>query len=314
MRPFDRISIIDHISEDLANRWSYSNINSYLAQYKIKLKNPSEYPSRYDYCLDVLQDVSEQIILEMVSELKIKYQFQSDKIEYSEGELKFWKSGHFKLFVSHISSFKENVSHLKIALEPFGISSFVAHEDIEPTKEWMIEIEKALASMDAMLALLLPGFHESNWTDQEIGIAIGKQKLIIPITKELDPYGFLGKYQGFKANGKKIGEVASTIFNILCSHDKTKNQILNVITDLFLIANRKEDATQRLSIIENAQYYSKEFAEKLAERVKDNRIIIDDPEILNRVNVLLSNYGLQKVMKPKGFSIKQILESDDLPF
>jgi len=314
MKPFDRITIIDIISEDLGNRWSYTNINSYLTQYKIKLKNPNEYDSRYHYCLDVFKDVSEQIILEIASELKIEYKFQPDKIQYSDGELKFWKSGHFKLFVSHISSFKENVSHLKTALEPFGISSFVAHEDIEPTQEWMIEIEKALASMDAMLALLIPGFHESNWTDQEIGIAIGKQKLIIPVTKEIDPYGFLGKYQGFKANGKKISEVASAIFNILCTHEKTKNQILNVITDLFLIANRKEDATQRLSIIENAKYYSKEFAEKLAERVKDNRVIIDDTEILNKVNKILAKFGLQKVIKPKEFSIKEILETDDLPF
>jgi hypothetical protein len=314
MRPLDRITIIDLISKDLEVRWSFTNINSYLSQYKIKLKNPNEYDSRYHYCLDVLQNVSEQTIVEMASELKIEYKFQPDKIQYSDGELKFWKSGHFKLFISHISSFKENVSHLKTALEPYGISSFVAHEDIEPTKEWMIEIEKALASMDAMLALLIPGFHESNWTDQEIGIAIGKQKLIIPITKEIDPYGFLGKYQGFKANGKKIGAVASAVFNILCTHEKTNNQILNVITDLFLIANSKEDANQRLSIIENTQYYSKEFAEKLAERVKDNRIIIDDSEILIRVNKILTKFGLQRVIKPKAFTIKEVLEPDDLPF
>ena len=314
MKPFDRITIIDLISDDLGNRWSYSNINSYLTQYKIKLKNPNDYESKYHYCLDVLKDVPEQTILDMISELKIEYKFQTDKVQYTDGELKFWKSGHFKLFVSHISSFKVNVSHLKDALLPFGISSFVAHEDIEPTKEWMIEIEKALVSMDAMVALIIPGFHESNWTDHEIGIAIGKQKLVIPITKEIDPYGFLSKYQGFKANGKTIGEVANSIFNILCNHEKTKNQILNVLTDLFLISNSKEYAVQRLSIIENTIYYSKEFAEKLAERVKDNRIIINDPEILARVNKILAKFELQKVIKQKTFSIKEILETDDLPF
>jgi hypothetical protein len=51
-------------------------------------------------------------------------------------------------------------------LRSFGVSAFVAHENIEPTK-WQDEIEKALLSMNALAAILMPGFHESKWTDQE---------------------------------------------------------------------------------------------------------------------------------------------------
>jgi hypothetical protein len=316
MKPIDRINLLERISKELQNRWTFTNIVSYLAQYKIKQKNIEDYRSKYSYCHDVLKEVSDQILIDIASELEIDYHLQSKDIIYTDSELKFWKSGHFKLFISHISSFKETVSHLKDSLEFYGISSFVAHEDIEPTKEWMIEIEKALSSMDAMVALLISGFHESSWTDQEIGIAIGKNKLVIPIIKEVVPYGFLGKYQGFKANGKKINEVASAIFTILSKNEKTKNQIINVMTNLFLISISKEEAKHRLTLIEKLDNYPKENAEKLAERIIDNRILMDNPEILNRVNLIMNKFGIEKIVKHKAFSIKDIIlsENDDLPF
>jgi nucleoside 2-deoxyribosyltransferase len=46
--------------------------------------------------------------------------------------------------------------------------------NIEPTKEWQNEIEAALSTCDALVALLHPGFHVSMWTDQEIGYAMGR--------------------------------------------------------------------------------------------------------------------------------------------
>ena len=55
-----------------------------------------------------------------------------------------WLPNYFRLFVSHLSSFKASATHLKLALLPYGIHCFVAHEDIKPSKEWEIEIENAL--------------------------------------------------------------------------------------------------------------------------------------------------------------------------
>ncbi len=289
---------------------------AYLTQYKIKTKPVDDYRSKYVYSKDLLKDVPDQTIVEIAKELEIDHPIQSEDITYSEGELIFWKPGYFKLFFSHISSFKETVSHLKDNLEIYGISSFVAHEDIEPTKEWLIEIEKALSSMDAMAALIIPDFHNSNWTDQEIGIAIGKNKLVIPITKGIDPYGFLGKYQGFKANGKMVHEVAAAIFKILCRNDKTKNQILNSITDLFLISISKDEAIKRLAIIEKAENFAKENAERIASRIGENPILMNNAEILTRVNIILIKFGIEKVTKKKALSIKDLIsmEPEDLPF
>ena len=57
--------------------------------------------------------------------------------------------------------------------------------------------------MDALIAILTPGFNESKWTDQEIGVAIGRKVPIVPIRIGLDPYGFIGKYQALQGAGRE---------------------------------------------------------------------------------------------------------------
>lgn len=107
-----------------------------------------------------------------------------------------WKKREFRLFLSHLAKDKAAVAELKSKLSSYGIDCFVAHEDIEPTKEWQHEIELALRSMQALVALLTPNFHESNWTDQEIGWAMGRGVPVISVRLGCDPYGFIGRYQG----------------------------------------------------------------------------------------------------------------------
>ena len=113
-----------------------------------------------------------------------------------------WEPDTIRVFLSHDSKIKTDATNLKDALRPYGLSCFVAHEDIKPSKEWQIEIEKALHSMDVMVPLLSKNFHKSYWTDQEVGVAIGREIPIIPIKYEVDPYGFFGKFQAINGNIK----------------------------------------------------------------------------------------------------------------
>lgn len=68
---------------------------------------------------------------------------------------RIWGDAHkFRIFLSHKSSAKVKAAALKEALALFGISAFVAHKDIQPTKAWQNEIEYALATMDSFVALM----------------------------------------------------------------------------------------------------------------------------------------------------------------
>jgi hypothetical protein len=108
---------------------------------------------------------------------------------------RIWTESAFRLFLSHKSDVKKEAAKLKRRLAPFGVCAFVAHTDINPTEEWQDEIKNALASMDAFVALLTEDFHESEWTDQEVGYAFGRGVPLIAVKLGRDPYGFIGRFQ-----------------------------------------------------------------------------------------------------------------------
>ena len=94
------------------------------------------------------------------------------------------------------------------------MSGFIAHKDIEPTKKWQDEIELALSTADAMLALLTPGFHASKWTDQEIGFALGRGLPILTVLLGEEPYGFLAREQAIQGVGITDEKLARSIFGV----------------------------------------------------------------------------------------------------
>ncbi len=129
---------------------------------------------------------------------------------------RLWGSYHVRVFLSHKATVKVQTSQLKQSFARCGVAAFVAHEDIEPTQEWQREIERALFSMDALVALLTPDFHESNWTDQEVGVAIGRGVPLIAVRMGLDPYGLMGKGQGLGGCGwSDTNSIALKTFHLL---------------------------------------------------------------------------------------------------
>ncbi len=115
----------------------------------------------------------------------------------------------FRVFISHSSKDVKYANFIKQYLSNnFKIDSFVAHSDIEPSKEWVDEILKTLMSKDCdiFIALITPNYKVSEWCNQEAGIAYCSKKLIFPIKlmlpgpeeSALTKNGFLNKYQLLK--------------------------------------------------------------------------------------------------------------------
>jgi hypothetical protein len=134
-----------------------------------------------------------------------------------ESESRIWSDGGFRLFLSHKSEVKEQAATLKDSLGLFGVSAFVAHQDIRATKPWQDEIESALLSMDAFAALMTEGFPDSEWTDQEVGFALARGVPVIAVRLGRDPYGFLGKFQALRADWDGAAE---GIVNLLMKHER----------------------------------------------------------------------------------------------
>lgn len=107
-----------------------------------------------------------------------------------------WAPDSPRVFISHLASAAGEVHNLATLLHRFGFTCFVAHDAIEPTRAWQKEIERALASCEVLLAYLTPRFAESQWTEQEVGWALGRGAIAVPVAIDGEvPIGFLGAYQ-----------------------------------------------------------------------------------------------------------------------
>jgi hypothetical protein len=109
-----------------------------------------------------------------------------------------------KVFLSYSSLDKELAGQIKRALEDYGLEVFLAHEDIEPSTEWVDTILAELEACNVFVPILTANFDKSDWTDQETGIAIAHDKLIIPLKVTVDPHGFILRFQALKADINEI--------------------------------------------------------------------------------------------------------------
>ncbi len=265
MKNIDRVSLIDRIGRELQSRMTGPDIKVYLRGFGVDVTKPtSGINSKWVMTKELLADASPELVLKIADELGIPHTYAVTPSR-KPVESSFWEPLHFRLFLSHLSSFKRTTGALQKALKRFGVSAFVAHVDIEPTKEWQDEIEAGLYSMDAFAAILMPGFKESNWTDQEVGVAIGRGVLVIPIIRGLNPYGFIAKYQGLQAAGKTVSQVAKEVFEILVSATQTRARMLSCLVDTSLQAVTNDEALDKLAILESVNDLPVGYLERLRE-------------------------------------------------
>lgn len=141
---------------------------------------------------------------------------------------RIWGTEGFRLFLSHKTEVKRETAVLKESLKLFGVSAFVAHEDIHPTRAWQDEIESALHSMDAFVAIMTEAFHDSLWTDQEVGFALARGVPVIALRIGKDPYGFLGKFQALSTDWSEAPE---GIVKLLINRDRMFSAYLQALRD-----------------------------------------------------------------------------------
>jgi len=223
----------------IQEEWTYDNWNGGTSGHAITLTLPEEMfleilDKKHALCTRICADINTlhsvqnehiaAVFLEMEAKGTDHWREESGLLHPRRNVLpsppaaisRIWGSGHIRLFFSHKAEYKQQASQLKAALERYGIACFVAHQDIHPTEEWQREIEYALGTMDALVALLTPDFHESDWTDQEIGTALGCGVPVIAVRLGLDPYGFIGKRQALvHCSWEDIDSMAAHIYSVL---------------------------------------------------------------------------------------------------
>jgi hypothetical protein len=292
MKSIERLELISKVAREMQSRMTFEDIDTYLNSCGITARpKRGSYDSKWVYAKELLANAPEQAIVRIADELEIPHTYTV----VSAGavtESKFWEPNRFRLFLSHLSSFKATTAKLRASLRKFAISGFVAHEDIEPTKEWQDEIEAALFSMDALVALVTPKFVESKWADQEVGIAIGRGCLVIPVMREAVPHGFIGKFQGVDGKGKSILQVAIEIFETLMNCSQTRSRLLACVVDSTVLEPNETAAIALLRTLASVSDIPETFLERLRDRAARSQVFQRSALLSSELAALLQAKGI----------------------
>ena len=159
-RQLQEIIVNSHIRVDQEH--SYDNLNGGTYGHALYLTIPEDLYLKTNekkgaFQFEIREDINKicNVRNESIDEVFIEMAFSGDddwrnasglllkghRSVSSEAEKRIWNNDGFRVFLSHKAEIKGKVAGLKEDLKFFGVSSFVAHEDIHPTKEWQDEIE-----------------------------------------------------------------------------------------------------------------------------------------------------------------------------
>lgn len=183
--------------------------------------------------------------------------------------------GYFRLFVSHVSERHEFASDVSGFLESWGISGFIAHTSISPTKRWQRTIESALDTMDALLALFHPGLYKSKWCDQEIGFALGRKKLVIPVRLGADPHGFISSLQAITPTDSNNKLLAKKIAGVLAKHKRTAKRLARGLSHALRISRSYDESCAKVALLEQIPTASEATRKVMLSAIEANSQVSD---------------------------------------
>ena len=286
MTPSQRIHHIRAIATELSKE-EWTLIDLTLKQFELPWSSLWEGSDKAAYVIDMISEANDSALLDLAKHLGT-----ASELEPVTNPT-FWSPDDARVFISHISMIKEKTSLLKNALVEYGIHGFVAHEDIDPAKEWQDEIEAGLASMDALVALLSPGFNESKWCDQEVGVAIGRRVPIVPVRIDLDPYGLFGKYQAIQGKGKNPSEVAPLIFNALIAKPQIGPKITSNLVRMLADSKSWDTSRRLIGLIEKSAFITPTHVRAMKSARETNGEVTHAWGVAEKIEELEKKYGNQ---------------------
>lgn len=239
-----RISLLKEISTRLqVEEWSLIDLT--LSQFGLPTTD-SWQNNKNDYVIQMAKGGKDSVLVELAQHIG----FLIEEVPKPGIDPPFWRKRMFRVFVTHLAAEKMLAAQLQEALLEYGISGFVAHNDIEPTLEWQTQIETPLATADSLVALLHPAFHLSDWTDQEIGFAMGRGLPVFAVSYGKDLYGFVARFQAFVGGGKTPEELARELFDAYRKNKQSQKRMGEVLLNLFEDSNSFQTAKTRIALLE----------------------------------------------------------------
>lgn len=150
---------------------------------------------------------------------------------------------------------------------------------------------RPLRTMDALSAIITPDFLASSWCDQEVGIAFGRGKLVVPLRKGADPHIFLGKYQGFQTKGLAASAVAENLVDILTVHALSAQRMADALVERMATSRTWDSSKRTIALLEKAPRLNDSQVAKLVQSIETNTHVRDAFSVPDRIRKLVSRIG-----------------------
>lgn len=282
LTPSERATYKKEIAQRLSPQ-SWAEIDLVLQEFGARTTDTWSGSDGFAYVIAMLKGVDDLTLNQLAEHLNIATG-EDSVLDPPE----FWGENRLCVFISHLAKHKVYASELQEALAAYGISCFVAHEDIEPDAEWQAEIEKALRTCDALLALLHEGFNDSLWAEQEVGYALGRGVPVFSIRIDMAPYGLFGKKQAFNGKGKDVAVIALELLDAYRKHPKTQEKVSDAIIEKFCESNSYAEAKANCGLVEALVVWKPEYKARLRDAAANNSQIKHSWGVPERIERLLA--------------------------
>lgn len=240
---------------------------------------------KYEYVISVCERATDEVLLGLAEH----YGLVPAEVALSPD---LWQPGMVRLFISHLSAEKTFASEIRDEATVFGISGFVAHEDIAPSAEWLRTIEEALQTCDAFALVLTKGFQSSVWTDQETGFALSRRVVIAPVRVDLLPYGFVSRYQAVDGRARDSKKIAEALLDLLLTDPRTSEETARALISAFEKSRLWSEAIATSKAIESRpEILTTDFKRRLRAAVTDNPQIASAYYVPERIARITADLG-----------------------
>jgi hypothetical protein len=295
-----------YVREDV----SYDNWDGGMTGHAIILFLPAEIMGKFDsfeeqteitdQLTNDFRECAKSIGGEYIDSVLLELEDDADE-EYSESikpfsqpiinpdSLNIWKPGYIRLFISHRDAHKKEAAALADTLETYGVSSFVAHDNIEPMEEWQHTIRKAMQSMEIMLAFVTEDFSESFWTNQEVGFALGRGVPVIPLKLgKKAPCGFIGSLQAMPGNLTDVTDAADGLYKILAEKLGHEERLRKAAVQAFVAAADFDEAKVRFERMKKVPTMTESDVQQIVDGFPKNESLHKAFYLINKHNRLIS--------------------------
>jgi hypothetical protein len=132
MRAIDRVHAERQLLAAFDKQMNWADLELFFKRMRIPKPQFDGSYSFTDLMRGYLAECSDEVLLDIAHQLGLDV--ASEKSE--DGLLalatsKYWLIDHFRVFISHVHTAKVQAGGLRVALQKYAISAFVAHEDID---------------------------------------------------------------------------------------------------------------------------------------------------------------------------------------